>query len=59
LASPNVVFFDLDTALLGHLIDPTVNGLTYDGYFLSVPDSIGIGADADEGFLKTCDKWVI
>lgn len=59
LASSNVVFFDLDTALLGHLIDPTVGGLTYTGYFLAVPDQIGIGADADEAFLKTCESWVI
>lgn len=59
LASPNVVFFDLDTCLLGHLVDPVVGGLTYDGYFLDVPDTIGIGADADEEFLKDCESWVI
>ena len=59
LASPNVVFFDLDTCLLGHLVDPVVGGLTYDGYFLDVPESIGIGTDADEEFLKTCESWVI
>lgn len=59
LASPNVVFFDLDTCLLGHLVDPVIGGLTYDGYFLDVPESIGIGADADEEFLKTCESWVI
>lgn len=59
LASPNVVFFDLDTCLLGHLVDPVVSGLTYDGYFLDVPETIGIGADADEEFLETCERWVI
>jgi len=59
LASQNIVFFDLDTCLLGHLVDPVVGGLTYYGYFLDVPDSIGIGADADEEFLKTCESWVI
>ena len=59
LASPNVVFFDLDTCLLGHLVDPVVGGLTYDGYFLDVPETIGIGADADEEFLETCERWVI
>ncbi len=59
LASPNVVFFDLDTCLLGHLVDPVIGGLTYDGYFLDVPDTVGIGADADEAFLKTCESWVI
>jgi L-alanine-DL-glutamate epimerase-like enolase superfamily enzyme len=59
LASPNVVFFDLDTCLLGHLVDPVIGGLTYDGYFLSVPDSPGIGADADPAFLKSCEQWII
>jgi o-succinylbenzoate synthase len=59
LASPNVVFFDLDTCLLGHLIDPVIGGLTYDGYFLDVPETIGIGADADKEFLETCESWVI
>ncbi len=59
LASPNVVFFDLDTCLLGHLVDPVTGGLTYDGYFLTVPDTIGIGADADESFLKQCESWLI
>ncbi|RZL29982.1 MAG: dipeptide epimerase, partial [Pedobacter sp.] len=41
------------------LVDPVVGGLSYDGYFLDVPESIGIGADADEEFLKTCESWVI
>ena len=59
LASPNVVFFDLDTCLLGHLVDPVVGGLTYEGYMLDVPDTIGIGADADEDFLESCEQWVI
>ena len=59
LASPNVIFFDLDTCLLGHLVDPVIGGLTYDGYFLSVPDTPGIGAEADEAFLKKCEHWLI
>lgn len=59
LASPNVQFFDLDTCLLGHLVDPVKGGLTYDGFILTVPDIIGIGADADEEFLKTCESWTI
>ncbi len=59
LASPNVVYFDLDTCLLGHLVDPVKGGLTYEGFMLDVPDTPGIGAEADEEFLATCDKWVI
>jgi L-alanine-DL-glutamate epimerase-like enolase superfamily enzyme len=59
LASPNVVFFDLDTCLLGHLVDPVIGGLTYDGYMLSVPNAPGIGAEADEKFLSTCESWTV
>ncbi|PST81567.1 dipeptide epimerase [Pedobacter yulinensis] len=59
LASPNVVFFDLDTCLLGHKVDPVVGGLTYTGFELDVPETAGIGADADEFFLETCEQWVV
>lgn len=59
LSSPNVVFFDLDTCLLGHLVDPAIGGLTYNGYFLEVPESPGIGADADPEFLKTCERFLV
>ncbi|RZK50243.1 MAG: dipeptide epimerase [Pedobacter sp.] len=59
LASPNIEFFDLDTCLLGHVVDPVVGGLTYTGYDLHVPDSPGIGADADAEFLKSCEHWRI
>ena len=59
LACPNLVFFDLDTCMLGHLVDPVTGGLTYNGFMLSVPETIGIGADADEAFLKDCENWVV
>lgn len=58
-ASPNVVFFDMDTCMLGHLEDPVVNGLTYNGYQLSIDDLPGIGADVDEFFLEKCENWTI
>lgn len=56
LASPNVVFFDLDTCMLGHLIDPVEDGIRYKGYNLTVTETPGIGADAKEDFLKGCEK---
>ena len=59
LACPKIEFFDLDTCLLGHLIDPVVGGLTYKGFELFTGDEIGIGADADEEFLKGCEKWSV
>jgi L-alanine-DL-glutamate epimerase-like enolase superfamily enzyme len=41
------------------LVDPVVGGVTYDGYFLDIPNAPGIGADADEEFLKSCQMWRI
>lgn len=58
-ACPQIKYFDLDTSLLGHLVDPTVGGLIYNKFELSLPDTIGIGADADEDFLQeNCEKWI-
>ncbi len=58
-ASPNIKFCDMDTCKLGHLEDPCIGGVTYDGYFLNIDDTPGIGADADEGFLADCEKFVV
>ncbi|WP_426672205.1 mandelate racemase/muconate lactonizing enzyme family protein [Mucilaginibacter sp. McL0603] len=58
-ASPNIRFYDMDTCMLGHLTDPCIGGVTYDGYFLNIDDASGIGADADEGFLADCEKFVV
>lgn len=59
LASPNIKYFDLDTCLLGHLVDPVLGGLTYDGFQLSVGDEFGIGADVDPQFLSNCERWKV
>ncbi|WP_299514927.1 mandelate racemase/muconate lactonizing enzyme family protein [Mucilaginibacter sp.] len=58
-SSPNIKFYDMDTCMLGHLVDPCVGGATYDGYFLNIADTPGIGADADDKFLEKCEKFVI
>jgi L-alanine-DL-glutamate epimerase-like enolase superfamily enzyme len=55
-AHDNVVFYDMDTCLLGHTEDPVSGGVRYIGYFIEVPAAAGIGADADERFLKRCQK---
>ena len=59
LASPNVVFYDLDSCLLGHLEDPVIGGATFNGFFLEAPETPGIGADADEFFLEKCESWKV
>ncbi|MES2269177.1 MAG: dipeptide epimerase [Bacteroidota bacterium] len=58
-ASSNIHFFDMDTCMLGHLVDPCIGGVTYDGYKLNISDAIGIGANADEEFLKRCEKITV
>lgn len=58
-ASPNIKFYDMDTCMLGHLQDPCVGGVTYDGYKLNINDQPGIGADADDRFLEKCEKLTI
>lgn len=58
-SSPNIKFYDMDTCMLGHLVDPCVGGVTYDGYKLNIDDTPGIGADADDDFLNTCERFTI
>jgi len=55
----NVQFFDMDTCMLGHLADPANGGVQYNGFHLELADMPGIGADADENFLKDCEMWSI
>jgi len=58
-ASPNIKFYDMDTCMLGHLEDPCIGGVSYNGYKLNIDDTPGIGADADEEFLKKCEKITV
>jgi L-alanine-DL-glutamate epimerase-like enolase superfamily enzyme len=58
-ASPNIRFYDMDTCMLGHLADPCVGGVKYDGYFLNIDDAPGIGADADNTFLASCEYFAV
>lgn len=54
LAHPNIIFHDMDTCMLGHKTDPVTGGVRYKGYFLEIPDTPGLGADADNNFLHQC-----
>ena len=54
LAHDNIIFHDMDTCMLGHTADPVTGGVQYRGYFLEIPDTPGLGADADEAFLRRC-----
>lgn len=59
LAHDNVIFYDMDTCMLGHKTDPVTDGVQYKGFFLEVPETPGIGADADEAFLQSLEKVTI
>jgi L-Ala-D/L-Glu epimerase len=58
-AHPQIIFYDMDTCMLGHKIDPVIGGVTYNGYTVQLPAGIGIGADVDEGFLSNCERLEI
>ncbi|MBN8861216.1 MAG: dipeptide epimerase [Sphingobacteriales bacterium] len=52
----NVQFYDMDTCMLGHKTDPVTGGVTYNNYFVELPDAPGIGADAAGDFLEGLEK---
>lgn len=58
-AAPGVQFFDMDTCMVGHLADPIVGGIQYDGFKITLPDTPGIGAEVDPAFLADCEFWVV
>lgn len=51
----NIIFYDMDTCMLGHKVDPVTGGVRYNGFFVELPDAPGIGADAEEEFLSSCE----
>jgi len=59
LACPNIQFYDLDTCLLGHKLDPVINGVQFDGMKLKIPNLPGIGADADPEYLKGLEQYTV
>lgn len=59
MAHNNIIFFDLDTCLLGHKIDPVIGGVTYNNMHLQLSDAIGIGADVDDNYLKDLVQVVV
>jgi L-alanine-DL-glutamate epimerase-like enolase superfamily enzyme len=58
-AFDNVKFYDMDTYMLGHKVDPVINGVTYNNFFVELPKCVGIGADVDEKFLAQLEKVII
>jgi L-alanine-DL-glutamate epimerase-like enolase superfamily enzyme len=59
LSQNNIQFYDMDTSLLGHKVDPVAGGVQFKGYLLEVPDAPGIGADIEEKYLQTCENTIV
>lgn len=59
MAHGNFAFYDLDTCLLGQLIDPVIGGAVYRGFHLEVGEEPGLAADIDPAFLARCESAVI
>jgi len=60
MANNNIIFYDLDTCLLGHKADPVIGGVQYyNGMHLRVTDEPGIGADVDDAFLANLEQMSI
>lgn len=55
----NIVFYDMDTCMLGHKVDPVTGGVRYNNYFVELPHTPGIGADVDETFLAGLEKLTV
>jgi L-Ala-D/L-Glu epimerase len=58
-ASDNIRFYDMDTCMLGHKLDPVKGGVQYNNFTVVLPDAIGIGADVEDDFLQTLEKATI
>src|SRR4029078_3897154 len=58
-AYDNVRFYDMDTCMLGHKVDPVTGGVTYNNFCVELSDAIGIGANVQQEFLEQLEKTII
>jgi o-succinylbenzoate synthase len=59
MAKNNIKFYDMDTCLLGHLEDPIIGGVQFNGMHLSIGDQPGIGAEVDQSYLSKLEHYVV
>jgi L-alanine-DL-glutamate epimerase-like enolase superfamily enzyme len=59
MSHENIVFYDLDTCLLGQLEDPVSDGAVYNNYYLDLPNKVGIGADIYPEYIKKAERLII
>jgi L-Ala-D/L-Glu epimerase len=58
-ANSQIIYYDMDTCMLGHKVDPVIGGVTYCEYTVQLPTGIGLGAIVDETFLGNCESIII
>ena len=54
-ANQQIIFYDMDTCMLGHKVDPVLGGVAFNGYSLHLPNDNGIGATVSQQFLDGCE----
>lgn len=59
MAHDNIKYYDMDTCLLGHLVDPIIGGVQFTGMQLSIHNAPGIGATPDAAYLANLESCVI
>lgn len=59
MAHNNIKYYDMDTCLLGHLVDPIIGGVQFTGMQLSIHDAPGIGATPDEAYLAKLESCIV
>ena len=59
MAMDNVHFYDMDTCLIGHTVDPVIGGVQFNGMHLSIGEAPGIGADVDPAYLRNLESCTI
>jgi o-succinylbenzoate synthase len=59
MAHDNIKYYDMDTCLLGHLVDPIIDGVQFTGMQLSIHDAPGIGATPDEAYLANLESCIV
>lgn len=59
MAMDNVKYYDMDTCLLGHLEDPILGGVQFNGMHLTISDTPGIGAEVDSSYLAHLDHFTV
>ena len=59
MANDNIKYYDMDTCLLGHLEDPIIGGVQFNGMHLTIGEHTGIGAEVDPSYLSKLEHYVV